>query len=125
MQPGSQVLLSLMLMSKSKKALEMSLDLTPLDLTPRPPLTVDTRVKGLASNVDYLENRCRNFIQKKFCSLDCNFSFYSYRLFTPLMALKGKKIINKALSKQCKQFLLPFYFLVKGLSFETQFKIKF
>ena len=91
MQPGSQVLLSLMLMSKSKKALEMSLDLTPLDLTPRPPLIVDTRVKGLASHVDYLENRYRNFIQNKFCSLDCNVSFCSYRLFTPLMAPKGKK----------------------------------
>ena len=64
-----------MLMSKSKKTMEMSFDLTPLDLTPRPPLTVDISVEDLASNVDYLENRCRNFIQNKFRSLDCNFSF--------------------------------------------------
>ena len=44
-----------------------------------------------------------------FCYLDFNFIFL-YGLFTTLMTPKGKKRINKALSKQCKQFLLLFYF---------------
>ena len=53
--------LSVMLMPKSKKTLETSLDLTPTFKT-----SFDVRVKGLVSNVDYLENRHCNFIQKKF-----------------------------------------------------------
>ena len=36
-----------------------------LDLKPSFKTCVDARVEGLASNVDYLENRRRNFIQKK------------------------------------------------------------
>ena len=55
------LLLSLTLMSKSKKIQEMSLDLMPSFKT-----SFDARVKGLVSNVDYLENRHHNFIQKKY-----------------------------------------------------------
>ena len=57
--PG--ILVSLTLMSKSKKTLETSLDLTLSFKTP-----VDARVEGLASNLGYLENRRCNFIQKKY-----------------------------------------------------------
>ena len=55
------LLLSLTLMPKSKKTLETTLE-TSLDLTPSFKTSVDARVEGLVSNVDYLENRCRNFI---------------------------------------------------------------
>ena len=48
-------------MSKIKKTLETCLDLTPSLKT-----SVDARVESLVSNVDYLENRHRNFIQKKY-----------------------------------------------------------
>ena len=47
-------------MLKSKKTLETSSDLTPLFKT-----SVGARVEGLVSNVDYLENRRRDFIQRK------------------------------------------------------------
>ena len=57
------LLLSLKLMSKSKKILEKSLDLLPSFKT-----FVDARVGGLVSNVDYLENRCHNFTQNKYGS---------------------------------------------------------
>ena len=46
-------------------------------------------------------------------------------LFTPFMNPTGKKRINRALSKQSKQFLLLFIFWFKRLSFKTQFKIEF
>ena len=36
-----------------------------MDLTLSFKTTVEARVEGLASNVNYLENRLRNFIQKK------------------------------------------------------------
>ena len=73
--------LSLTLMSRSKKTLETSVDLTPSFKT-----SFHAKVEGLVSNVDYLENRRRNFIQRNvaekdvchahtFCSVDCNFSF--------------------------------------------------
>ena len=55
------LLLSLTLMPKSKKTLEMSLDLMPSFKT-----SFDARVEGLVSSVDYLENRHCNFIQKKY-----------------------------------------------------------
>ena len=55
-----QGLLFLTLMAKSKKTLETSLDLT-LSFK-----TFDARVEGLNSNVDYLENQHRNFIQKRY-----------------------------------------------------------
>ena len=58
--PG--LLLTLTLMLKSKKTLEKSLDLTLLFKT-----SVDVRVDGLVSIVDYLENWCcSNFIQNKY-----------------------------------------------------------
>ena len=77
------LLLSLTLMSKSKKTLETSLDPTPSYKT-----SVGEMVQGLVLNVNYLEIRRRNFIQKKqaetdvfrahpFRSLDCDFSFYT------------------------------------------------
>ena len=106
------LLLSLTLIPKSKKTLETSLDLTPSFKT-----SVDARVKGLDSNVDYLENWCRNLIQKKYGRkrrlprtrfVLWTVIFLLYGLFTPLMTPKGKKRINKALSKQSKQFLLLF-----------------
>ena len=54
-------LFSLTLLSKSKKTLETSLDLTPSFKT-----SVDARVEGLVSNIDYVENQRRNFIQKNY-----------------------------------------------------------
>ena len=55
------LLLSLALISKSKKTLETSLDLKPSFKT-----SADARVEDLVSNVDYLENQYRNFIQNKY-----------------------------------------------------------
>ena len=55
------LLLSLILMSKSKEILETSFDLLPSFRT-----FVDPTVKGLVSNVGYLENRHCNFTQKKY-----------------------------------------------------------
>ena len=62
------LLIPLTLMSKGKKTLETSFDLMP---------SFKTSVEGLVLNVDYLENRHHNFIQKfkTFCFLDRNFSF--------------------------------------------------
>ena len=109
--PG--LLLSLTLMPKSKKILEPSLNLTPSFKT-----SVEARVEGLVLNVDYLENRCRNFIQKNYgrkrrlphtrVSFFGLQFFFLYGLFTPLMTPKGKK--NKALLKQSKQFLIHLLF---------------
>ena len=47
--------------------------------------------------------------------------FFLYELFAQLMTPKGKKRINKAPSKQSKQF----HYFFKGFSFKTQFKIEF
>ena len=55
------LLLSLTLMPKSKTTLETSLDLTPSLKN-----SFDARVESFVLNVDYLENRHRNFIQKKY-----------------------------------------------------------
>ena len=52
--------LSLKLMPKRKKTLETSLDLVLSFKT-----STDTRVEGPVLNVNYLENWCHNFIQKK------------------------------------------------------------
>ena len=52
--------LSLTLISKGKKTFETSLDLMPSFKT------IDTKVEGLVLDVDYLENQCHNFIQKKY-----------------------------------------------------------
>ena len=70
--------------------------------------------------MEYLENRLRNFIQKKYGRkmrlprtrfVRWTVLFLLYGLFTPLMTSKSKKM-NKAVSKQSKQFLLLFYFLI-------------
>ena len=84
--PG--LLLSLTLMPKSKKTLETRLDLRPSFKT-----SFDARVKGLASNVDYLENQHHNFIQKKYGRNRClpRTHVFLYGLFTPSMTPKGKK----------------------------------
>ena len=55
------LLLSLMLMPKSTKTLQASLDLIPLLRT-----SIGARIEDLFSNVDYLGNWCRNFIQMKY-----------------------------------------------------------
>ena len=54
-------LLPLTLVSKSKKTMETSLVLTPSFKT-----SVDAKAEGLLSNMDYLENQRRNFIQKNY-----------------------------------------------------------
>ena len=54
-------LLSLMLIPKSQKTLEMSFKHTSSFKT-----SIDARVQGLVSNVDYLENGCYNFIWKNY-----------------------------------------------------------
>ena len=62
LNPGAFSLsLSLTLIPKSKKTMETSLDLRPSLKT-----SVYARVEGLVSNVDYLEYRHHNFIQKKY-----------------------------------------------------------
>ena len=85
-------LLFLTLLSKSKKTLETSLDLTPSFKT-----FVDARVEVLVSNMVYLENRHRNFIQIKydrktrlphthhFVIWTVFFVSFQSGLFTPLM----------------------------------------
>ena len=105
------LLLSVTLMPKSKKTLEMSLDLIPLFKT-----SFDVRVEGLVSNVDYLENQHCNFIQKKYGRNGCllHTHFFLYRLFTLFMTPKGKKI-NKALSKTSKHITFLFF----GLEFQN------
>ena len=55
------LLLSLTLLPKNRKTLE-----TILDLTPSFKASIDARVEGLILNLNYLENWCRKFIQKKF-----------------------------------------------------------
>ena len=85
-------LLFLTLFSKSKKTLETSSDLTPSFTT-----SVDARVDVLVSNMVYLENRHRNFIQIKydrktrlphthhFVIWTVVFLSFQSGLFTPLM----------------------------------------
>ena len=121
------------LMWKYKKTLETSFDLTPLFRTS----SVHAKVDGLVLNVDYLENWCNRFIQKKygkkdvcrghtFCSLECNFSFCTDFLHRWWHLKLNKRITNKAFSKFLllfKQFLLLFIFCFQGMSFKTQFKI--
>ena len=87
-------------------------------LTPLFKSSVDPRVEALVSNwiiwkIGAVILFKRNMAEKDVCrahtfrSLDCNFSFC-----TILGIPKGKKRINKALSKHSKQFLLLFYILV-------------
>ena len=74
------LLLSLMLIPKSKKTLEMNLDLTTSFKT-----SFDARVEGLILNVDYLENRHCNFIQQKYDRnrrLPCTYVFFVWTFYT-------------------------------------------
>ena len=74
--------------------------------------SVDARVEVLVSNVDYLKNRHRNFIQMKYgrkrrlARTDVSFYglyfFFLCGLFIPLITPESKRRINKALSKQSK-----------------------
>ena len=82
------LLLCLTLMTKSKKALETSLDLTPLFKT-----SFDTRLEGFVSNVDYLENQHLNLFKRDMAETDvCHaHKFFLYGLFTTFMTPKGKK----------------------------------
>ena len=86
-------------MSKSKKTLKTSLNLTPSFKT-----SVDARVEGLVSNLDYSKNQRHNFIQKKY-GRNRNLQrtqvsffglqfFFLHELFTSLMTPNGKKRIN-------------------------------
>ena len=69
-----------------------------------------SRVKGIASNVNYLENQQRNFISKKYgrkrhlrrtqASFSGLWISFLYGIFTPLVTPKCKKRIHKALSMQ-------------------------
>ena len=68
------LLLSLTLMPKSKKTMETSLDLTLSFKT-----SIDARIEGLVSNVDYLEFGTvilfkRNMAEKDICCTDVSFS---------------------------------------------------
>ena len=60
MKVDFQICISVPLMPKSKKTMETSLDVTPSFKT-----SIDARVECLVLNVDYLENRHWNCIQKK------------------------------------------------------------
>ena len=99
-----------------------------LDLTPSFKTSFDTRVEGLVSNVDYLENRYHNFIKKKYgrnrpLPRTHDF-FFLYGLFTPFMTPKGKKKIRLSPSS-LNSFYYFFIFWFKELNFKTQFKIEF
>ena len=74
----------------------MSLDLMPWFKT-----SVDARIEGLVSDMDYLENWWINIVQNRYGR--------KRGLFTPLMTPQGKK--KKAFSQQFKRFLLLFLFL--------------
>ena len=73
-----RLLLSWTLMSNIKKILMMSLDLMPWFKT-----SIDARVEGLVSDMDYLENWWSNIVQNRYGR--------KRGLFTPLMTPQGKK----------------------------------
>ena len=64
--------------------------------------SVDARIEGLVSDMDYLENWWINIVQNRYGR--------KRGLFTPLMTPQGKKK-KKAFSQQFKRFLLLFLFL--------------
>ena len=117
-------LLSLKLMSKSKKTMESGLDVTPSFKT-----SVDTMVESLVSNVDYSEN----FIQKK-CGRKRGLSRTRFVLWTVIFLFFTGFLLCWWLLKVKKESVSPnslnsfnyfFIFWFKGLSFKTQFKIEF
>ena len=119
--------LSLTLTLKINKTLETNLDLMPLLKT-----SLDERIKDLVSNVDYLENRRRNFTQKKYgrkrdlqcthvCFSGLSFSF-CLDFFHHWWLLKVKKGYFQTVETV---FITFFIIWLEGLSFKIQFKIEF
>ena len=115
-------LLSLKLMSKSKKTMESGLDVTPSFKT-----SVDTMVESLVSNVDYSEN----FIQKK-CGRKRGLSRTRFVLWTVIFLFFTGFLLCWWLLKVKKESVSPnslnsfnyfFIFWFKGLSFKTQFPV--
>ena len=116
------LLLSLKLMPKSKNTMESNLDLTPSFKT-----SVETRVEGLVSNVDYSEN----FIQKK-CGRKRGLSRTRFVLWTVIFLFFTGFLLCWWLLKVKKESVSPnslnsfnyfFIFWFKGLSFKTQFPV--
>ena len=108
------LLLSLTLMLKSKKTLETSLDLTPSFKT-----SVNTRIEGLVSNVDYLKNWRRNFIQKeKTSAAHTRFVIWTV-IFLFVRTSDAVADLYLKAKKKSKQFLLLFYFLVLRMEFQN------
>ena len=115
-------LLSLKLMSKSKKTMESGLDVIPSFKT-----SVDTMVESLVSNVDYSEN----FIQKK-CGRKRGLSRTRFVLWTVIFLFFTGFLLCWWLLKVKKESVSPnslnsfnyfFIFWFKGLSFKTQFPV--
>ena len=115
-------LLSLKLMPKSKKTMESSLDLTPSFKT-----SVDTRVEGLVSNVDYSEHfiqkkwgRKRGLSRTRFVLWTVIFLFFTgFLLCWWLLKVKKESVSSNSLNS----FNYFFIFWFKGLSFKTQFPV--
>ena len=124
------LVLSLTLIPKSKKTLEISLEVMSSFKT-----SVDAMAKVLVWTVDYLENWHYNFIQKKYGRKRClpcthvllsgQQFFYLYRLFTSLMTPSGKQESVRLSPNSLNSFHDFFLFWFKGLCFKTQFKIEF
>ena len=109
--PG--LLLSLTLMPKSKKTLVTSSDFT---LSLRPPLTQGLRVLfrtwiiwKIVSVILFKRNMAEDVCRRIHVSYSGVQFFFAWTFYT-IDDSKGKKRINKALSKQSKQFLLLFLF---------------
>ena len=111
-------LLFLTLISKSKKTLEPSLDLTPSFKT-----SVDARVDGLFLNFGAVIIFKRNMAEKDVCrahsfgSQNCNFSFCKESLLRWWL----RKVKRLSLSS-LNSFNYFFIFWFKGLSLKTQLK---
>ena len=104
-----------------------------LDLTLSFKNSLDAKIEGLVLNVDYLENRRRKFMQKKygrkrhwltnkFRSLDSNFSFcmdFLHRWW--LLKVKKRRLFLSSLNSLYYFFIFWF----KGLSFKTHLRWNF
>ena len=112
-----------MLIPKSKKTIE-----TILDLRPSFKISIDARVEGLISNMDYLENRHHKFIQKRNLT-DQNICLTHFLLWTVsfvfvwrFYTIDGSLSLNKyiRLSSSCLNSFYEFFiFWFEGLSFKT------
>ena len=114
--------LSFKSMSKSKKTLETSLDLAPSMKT-----SVDAMFEGLVSNMNCLDNRHRNFNQKKYGRNRC----HTHVLLTTVIFPFAWTFYTFD-EKRKKRMLSPsslnsfYYFsLFYRIEFKTQFKIEF